>query len=74
MALPGGLAEKLTAGLGKLPAAAGDPAAPDAGGDDMQAIYDDADKLVPGLGDLLSELVERIQSKDEEQDATELGG
>jgi hypothetical protein len=79
MALPGKVGAMLSASMGKAgltspkaaePAADDTEPAPDDGGG-LDAIFADADKLVPGLGALLGELVDRLKSEDEEQDATE---
>lgn len=79
MALPGDLGAKLKASMGKAGLVSPSPAdaesddaepAPDDGGG-LDAIYADADKLCPGMGALLGELVDRLKADDEEQDASE---
>jgi hypothetical protein len=51
-----------------------DDAAPAPDADDgMSSLIDDFDKLVPGMGALISELVDRLKSEDEEQDAKDMG-
>jgi hypothetical protein len=78
MALPPSIGKALTADMGSKglvspsPAPADDEAPPDSdAGDerDVPTILDEIDKLVPGLGDLVSELVDRMREEDEAQDA-----
>jgi hypothetical protein len=80
MALPGKLGAALAAGMGKkglmsaAPPDDDDEPAADAGDDGgLDAVIDDMDRLVPGLGKLMAEFADRIQAKDEEQDADEMG-
>ena len=79
MALPGKLGASLAAGMSKsglmpAPATMGDEEAPetvDEGGGGIDAIIADIDDKVPGLGNLIHELVDRMRAEDEEQDAGE---
>jgi hypothetical protein len=78
MALPGKVGALLAADMGKkgLVSAAGpgdDDETPDAAAEEddggVDAILADIDGLVPGLGKLVHELVDRLRAEDEEQDA-----
>lgn len=78
MALPEGMGASLAKDMGKAGLApAPDEAAPDAeappaeDGDSIEAIIADIDGLVPGLGKLVHELVDRLKAEDEEEDAAE---
>jgi hypothetical protein len=83
MALPGKVGALLAADMGKkgLVSDAPSPDDDDAGDapasaeddDSIQAIIDDIDGLVPGLGKLVHELVDRLQAEDEEQDSEDMG-
>lgn len=78
MALPGRAGAALASSMGKaglMSPMAGEPAADDTAApeDDggVEAIISDIDAKFPGLGPLMSELVDRLKADDEAQDATE---
>lgn len=79
MALPVKAAASLAKDMASKSLITGPPSAPaeteedknmpaDDADDGMSALLDEADKLVPGLGDLLQEFADRIKGDDKEQD------